>query len=115
MVETRPPSVEGENASSVLNDIRAPLERFGKLLSTAAILFIVAYAAGVIFVHSSGYLDGESRQVEFAALWSAAKLAVAGDPILAFDQDVLRSAQSLIPNANPTSELYWLYPPAIQL
>jgi len=115
MNETRPPSVDGENASSVLNDIRAPLERFGRLLSTAAILFIVAYAAGVIVVHSSGYLDGEARQVDFAALWSAAKLAVAGDPILAFDQNVLRGAQSLIPNDNPTSELYWLYPPGLHL
>ena len=68
MEETRPPSVEGENASNALNDIRVPLERFGRLLSTAAILFIVAYAAGVSFVLSSGYLEGESRQVDFVAL-----------------------------------------------
>ena len=114
MEETRPPSVEGENASNALNDIRVPLERFGRLLSTAAILFIVAYVAGVSFVLSSGYLEGDSRQVDFVALWAAAKLAVAGDPILAFDQEVLRRVQLLPPDAEP-EELFWLYPPGLQL
>ncbi|MHA1529804.1 MAG: glycosyltransferase family 87 protein [Alphaproteobacteria bacterium] len=114
MVETRPPSAEGENTSNSLDDIRVPLERFGRLLSTAAILFIVAYAAGVSLVLSSGYLEGDSRQVDFVALWAAAKLAVAGDPAMAFDQEVLRSAQLLPPDSHP-NELYWLYPPAMLL
>ncbi len=108
------PSIEGGKASNALNDIRVPLERFGRLLSTAAILFIVAYAVGVSVVLTSGYVEGESRQVDFVALWAAAKLAVAGDPILAFDQEALRSVQLLPPDSD-VKELYWLYPPGLQL
>lgn len=63
---------------------------------------------------TSGQLDGEARQVEFVALWAAAKVAVLGDPILAFDQAALREAQLLPSDANP-SELIWLYPPGLQL
>ena len=114
MEEKKPPSAEGEHSSDALSDIRVPLERFGRLLSTAAILAILAYAAGVTFVLISGYLEGDSRQVEFMALWAAAKLAVAGDPIMAFDQDVLRGVQVLPPDAD-VRELYWLYPPGLQL
>ncbi len=114
MKSKRSPSIEGGKASNALNDIRVPLERFGRLLSTAAILFIVAYAVGVIVVLSSGYVEDESRQVDFVALWAAAKFAVAGDPILAFDQEALRSVQ-LLPPGSDVKELYWLYPPGLQL
>lgn len=97
-----------------LDDIRRPLERFGRVLATCAVLFLLAFAAGVVFVLTSPYADGTSRQVDLAALWSAARLALAGDAIAAFDQDALRRAQDLPTNAEK-GELFWLYPPGVQL
>jgi hypothetical protein len=97
-----------------LDDIRRPLERFGRILATAALLFLLAFAAGVVFVLTSPYADGASRQVDFAAFWSAARLALAGDAIAAFDQEALRQVQEL-PASAEKGELVWLYPPGVQL
>jgi hypothetical protein len=97
-----------------LDDIRRQLERCGSLMFTAAIIFMVLYSAGVILVLNTDVIGGNSRQVDFVAFWAAAKLAIAGDPVAAFDQDILRRAQSLPPNALPL-ELLWRYPPAFHV
>lgn len=100
--------------STPLDRWAAPLERAGRLFATAAILFMASYAAAVVLVLTSGYVEGASRQVDFVALWSAAKLALQGNAIEAFDQGVLRQNQFLPPEAEP-GELYWLYPPGLQM
>ena len=99
---------------NALDDIRRPLERCGSLMLTAAIIFLVLYSVGVIVVLNTDVIGGGSRQVDFVAFWAAAKLAIAGDPAAAFDQDILRQVQSLPPEATP-SELYWRYPPAFHI
>lgn len=96
-----------------LTDIRRPLERVGKILATAAVFFMLVYAAGVIFVVTSGLAGGDSRQVDFAALWAAARMLLAGNPIAAFDTEALRAAQALPSDALPEN-LLWLYPPGMQ-
>lgn len=96
-----------------LSDIARPLEVFGRVLSTVAVLLMLAYAAAVVFVLTSGEIDGEGRQVEFVVFWSAGKLALAGDAIAAFDQDVFEAVQSLPSDAGP-GDLAWLYPPGLQ-
>lgn len=102
-----------EDGAGPLGDIARPLERAGRYLSTVAVLFILAYAAAVSFILAGGYSDGASSQVDFAAFWAAAKLALAGDAIAAFDQDILREVQSL-PADSLEGELFWLYPPGVQ-
>ncbi|MEE8453820.1 MAG: glycosyltransferase family 87 protein [Limibaculum sp.] len=105
---------EGENPdSSVLSDLRRPLERFGRYMATAAVLFMIVFAGAIIFVIESGYIGGESRQFDFVAFWAAGKLALAGDPIAAFDIATLREAQSLPPDTRP-GNMHWFYPPALQ-
>jgi len=107
-------SGERGRAMNGLEDIRPQLERYGSLLFTAAIIFMVLYSAGVIVVLNAGVIEGDSRQDDFVAFWAAAKLAIAGDPISAFDQDILRRAQLLPPGA-PPSDFFWRYPPAFHL
>ncbi|MHA1528757.1 MAG: glycosyltransferase family 87 protein [Alphaproteobacteria bacterium] len=97
-----------------LEDIRPQLERCGSLMFTAAIIFLVLYSAGVILVLNAGVIEGDSRQDDFVAFWAAAKLAIAGDPVAAFDQDILRRAQSL-PPGDPPSDYFWRYPPAFHI
>jgi arabinofuranan 3-O-arabinosyltransferase len=75
---------------------------------------MLAYAAGVVLVAVSGYTGTGTRQVDFLAFWSAAKLALAGNPLAAFDQDALRAAQALPADAEP-GDLHWLYPPGFLL
>lgn len=101
-------------AMNGLDDIRPQLERCGSLMFTAAIIFMVLYAAGVVLVLNTGVIEGDSRQDDFVAFWAAAKLAIAGDPVAAFDQETLRRAQSLPPGATP-SEFFWRYPPAFHI
>ena len=81
---------------------------------TLALLFLLTYAAGVVLVAVSGEMGGEARQVDFAALWGAGRLALAGEAVAAFDQAALRAAQSL-PMDAAEGELFWLYPPGMAL
>lgn len=96
-----------------LRDIERPLAVFGRLYLTAAVFLMLAYAGAIVLVLTSGETDGDARQVEFVALWSAARLALEGNAIGAFDQELLRQVQSLPSDAGP-GELYWLYPPGLQ-
>ncbi len=90
------------------------LARAARIYATLVILFLFAYAAGVVLVAVSGQTGGEARQVDFAALWGAGRLALAGDAVAAFDQVALRAAQSLPADAKE-GELFWLYPPGMAL
>lgn len=90
------------------------LTRAVSLYWTITLLFMAAYAGGVVLVAVGGDTGGEARQVDFAALWGAAKLTLAGDATAAFDQASLRAAQSLPADA-AEGELFWLYPPGVAL
>lgn len=89
------------------------LERIGHALSSVALLYMLAFAGGVILVIESGMFGGGAVQFDFVAFWAAAKLALAGNPVAAFDQAALREAQALVSTAS-TGEMYWFYPPAFQ-
>ncbi len=90
----------------------APLIRLFALMWAAlmAIAFLAYTAKMVIEINAPGF-DGQAIQLDFTAFWAAAKLAVAGDAISAFDPNVLRAAQQL-PSDQPPGDLLWLYPPA---
>lgn len=78
--------------------------------SMMLVLFLAFGAWLVATVNSAGYA-GSAIQIDFAAFWAAAKLAVAGVPMAAFDPDALRAAQDLPPGAS-RGDLLWLYPPS---
>ena len=59
-------------AMNGLDDIRPQLERCGSLMFTAAIIFMVLYAAGIVLVLNTGVIEGDSRQDDFGAFWAAA-------------------------------------------
>lgn len=101
-------------ARTPLADIERPLAWLGRFVATAAVLFLLAYTAGLVFVLTSGLTGSATRQVDFVAFWSAARLALDGNAALAFDQDLLRQVQAL-PAVVDEGEMMWLYPPGLQL
>jgi hypothetical protein len=90
----------------------APLIRRFALLAAAvmAFAFLLNTVKMVIEVNAPGF-DGQATKIDFTAFWAAAKLALAGDAVSAFDPNVLRAAQQL-PSDQPPGDLFWLYPPA---
>ena len=98
--------------AGVLSDVRRPLERFGRYMATVSVLFMLAFAGAIILVIESGVIGGQSQQFDFVAFWAAGKLALAGDPVAAFDIQTLREAQSLPPTAR-VGNMLWFYPPAL--
>ena len=90
---------------------RPSIERFAMLAGLMMVFSFVAYVIGMIVeINGAGY-DGEAIQIDFTAFWAAAKLAIEGDAISAFDPNALRAAQAL-PSDHPPGDLLWLYPPA---
>lgn len=59
---------------------------------------------------SSGDPTLESRRIDFIAFWAAARLALAGRPLAAFDPAALAEAAGV--DAGTVENLRWLYPPA---
>jgi len=98
---------------TVLDDIARPLDRFGRILATASLLFMVIFAAAMVLTSASSETGGTGRQFDFVAFWGAAKLALAGHGALAFDAPVLRAIQDLPPDASE-GDLRWFYPPAVE-
>ena len=90
----------------------APLIRRFAWLAAAlmALAFLANTARMVIEINAPGF-DGQAVQIDFTAFWAAARLALAGNPVAAFDPDLLRAAQAL-PSGQPPGDLLWLYPPA---
>jgi hypothetical protein len=90
----------------------APLIRRFAILAAGlmAFAFLANTAKMVIEINAAGF-DGQAVQLDFTAFWAAAKLALAGDAVSAFDPNALRAAQAL-PSGTPEGDLLWLYPPA---
>ncbi len=87
-----------------------PLRRFGLLAGAVMAFAFAAYCVKMVMDLSAPGYGGESVQIDFVAFWGAARLALAGDAIGAFDPNVLRAALALPPDA-PKGDLLWLYPP----
>jgi len=86
------------------------LRRFGLLAGAMmAFAFATFVVKMVIDINAPGY-HGEAIKIDFVAFWGAAKLALAGNPISAFEPDILRPALSLPPDVEE-GDLLWLYPP----
>ena len=84
--------------------------RLPGILLVAMIFLFAFYAGTVILVMNSGQYTGQSYPVDFAVFWGAAKLALEGDAIGAFDRDTLYAAMAFPPEY-VWPKHYWRYPP----
>lgn len=90
------------------------LTRLSSILATMAVLLIILPMASAIFTILQGATDGEAYSWDFAVFWGAARLALEGQAILAFDQPTLAQAMGT-PTGPDTSKFFWLYPPMYHL
>lgn len=90
------------------------VQRVGRVLFVAIAVALPAYIAGIVWELNSGRTDAAAVHIDFVAFWAAAKLAVAGEAISAFDPNALVAAQSLA--SDSTWAIYaWHYPPSFHL
>jgi len=90
---------------------RDMIVRFTWLTAPLMLAGFLLYAAWLVVTVNGAGFDGAAIKIDFTAFWAAAKLAVAGMPLAAFDPNALRAALAL-PSDAPPGDLLWLYPPA---
>jgi len=107
-----PPAGSGVE-TRVATAFGAPMPRLERVARLTAIVMAVAVAIYVVSVvvriNWPGY-QGDAVKIDFAAFWAAAKLALAGEALAAFDIGRLQVAMALPPDT-PGGEMLWLYPP----
>jgi hypothetical protein len=92
-----------------------PLVRsVGRALFVTLILALAAYLAAIAWELNSGATGGAALHIDFVAFWAAAKLALAGEAVSAFDPQALVAAQSLAPDG-AWGTYFWHYPPGFHL
>lgn len=84
--------------------------RFAWLAAAVMAVAFLAHVARIVAEIAAPGFGGEAIRLDFTAFWAAAKLALAGEPLAAFDPDRLRAALALAPGT-PPGDLFWLYPP----
>lgn len=90
------------------------VQRVGRILFVAIAVAFPTYIAGIAWELNSGRTTADAVHIDFVAFWAAAKLAVAGEAISAFDPEVLVAAQSLA--SDGVWDIYaWYYPPSFHL
>lgn len=87
------------------------IRRFALIVAGLMVFAFVVNTVKIVMQINDPAFDGQAIQLDFTAFWAAAKLALAGDAVTAFDPDVLRAAQQL-PSDQPPGDILWLYPPA---
>jgi hypothetical protein len=91
-----------------------PVHVAGRVLVAIGALTLLVYLGAVAVSLNFAGRDGSAILIDFTSYWAAARLALAGDAISAFDWHSLRAASDL----GPSPELpiyYWLYPPSFHL
>ena len=86
------------------------MSRLGGILLAAAILYVLFHASVVIALMQSEVFRGEAYPIDFAVFWGAAKLALDGQAIAAFDRDVLYAVIQF-PDDYLLPKHDWRYPP----
>lgn len=95
---------------------RAPIaERVSFIAFFIFIFAIPAYLIAVAVELNVLQPDRSAFHIDFVAFWAAAKLAVAGQAVSAFDPQTLFAAQSLPLEDAYLHELFWHYPPGFHI
>ncbi|HSF95916.1 MAG TPA: glycosyltransferase family 87 protein [Thermohalobaculum sp.] len=84
--------------------------RLGRILAGLALLGLAAYAGSVVLVINSAEFEADSLMIDFTAFWGAARLAVEGQALAAFQPALLEAAQGAR-DLGPYDAMPWLYPP----
>lgn len=66
----------------------------------------------LLIITERWFESGVIPHIDFAVFWGAAKLALNGDAMAAFDWRTLEAAQGIEPNDAP---YFWFYPPSLHL
>ena len=91
------------------------IARAAKAARGTILIATLVYPAGLaIYLNLIAPGDGDSFPMDFVAFWAAAKLAVQGAAVSAFDWPTLRAAQ-LLPSSVPYAYFSWNYPPTFHL
>jgi hypothetical protein len=85
-------------------------KRLGAVVLAVGLVALVAYVGGVVLVINSADFEAESWLVDFTAFWGAARLALEGNAVAAFDPDALAAAQGAR-SLDGMHEMRWHYPP----
>ncbi|MEM9140836.1 MAG: glycosyltransferase family 87 protein [Pseudomonadota bacterium] len=90
------------------------LTRVSSILAALAVLFLAGVLGAIAFVMAAGAYTGKAYPVDFAAFWGAARFAIEGRAIEAFDEWALHEYLA-IPKENSENIWLWLYPPTWHL
>lgn len=93
-----------------MKDISKPAATARRMVLTATLLYPVGLAAYL----NLGVPDANAMPIDFAAFWGAARLAVEGAAVSAFDWQVL-SAVMALPESAGNAYFSWQYPPRFLL
>ena len=100
----------GRDPASAFADIAPAIRRFAWIAAAVMAAAWLAFVARMIAEIAAPGFGAEAIRIDFTAFWAAAKLALAGEPMAAFEPDRLRAAMALPPGM-PPGDLLWLYPP----
>ena len=64
---------------------RRVLLRVSAVLASLIVLWLVVYAAAVVFVMNAGDFPGSAHMSDFSVFWGAARLGLQGEAAAAFD------------------------------
>ena len=101
----------------------ADLDRLGRLrfallalLMWASLLWLVGGIVTTWSWHPPGFVNDFGMNIghDFVAVWTAASLALGGDPAAGYDQALLRAAEQTTIGA-PVKLVTWFYPPTFLL
>jgi len=105
-------TVETRQGASSGRAIRI-LARLSASWVTLAALFLASYLAATVYLLNAAP-GGSVRDIDFAAFWAGAKLALDGMAVEAFDPATLRATMGASVDPEP-GILYWLYPAGFHL
>jgi hypothetical protein len=90
------------------------IERLSRIwVSAAIVVTLLSVLATAVLLNHPDYA-ADAREVDFAAIWAAARLALAGEAVAAFDPAALRQAMGDVVDAGG-GFLLWLYPAGFHL
>ena len=92
----------------------APVTRIAATARRVVLFAALLYPVGLAFYLNLLAPDGDSIPIDFVAFWAAAKLAVQGAAVSAFDWPTL-SAALLLPSSAGDAYFAWLYPPTFHI
>jgi hypothetical protein len=114
MVQLADTTESPEISPSAFGATTALVARVAQALFIALLLALPTYIAAIAWELNSGQSSAAAVHIDFVAFWAAAKLAVAGQAVAAFDPAALVAAQSLAPDA-AWNDYTWHYPPAYHM